>query len=423
MGASGQFVPIRNSSSSEPNYELLEDVEDLKWRTITPNSRETTNGGQHKSAKRFVASKFDGLRKKSTTVETKTLYFCDLETGRCGFVQFLYSRVLGDVYKTFRFNFKVFGSDGDLDGSGSGETDVWESLKIDDPSYVSQFELESSNFKYEIANAPGNDGIGFVSIRVNAPQQKNRGEMSLDLAVRLGCGFKIKPDGSSYYNGSSVNKANIAAPHVDLMRHVFVPLGTCDGTLKYTSNSGKQVQFNLASTPIVFISALQGVAPNKAARQWNFATFRSHTLGMIFMEFTTPAEYGQWTVTVSAVAQENGPLEVYAVSNSAETSHASHLHARALASKQEPQSLWRFPTSIAMPLPPHCMQDASSATYFEEHGLRLVNKYDVLQELPSIVKNVVNSIAGIKPFIFQFCQRSNLRGQPGISIVETTFIS
>ena len=53
----------------------------------------------------------------------------------------------------------------------------------------------------------------------------------------------------------------------------------------------------------------------------------------------------------------------------------------------------------------------------------MINRYDVLGELPGVVKSVAQNIAHIKPYIYQYCQESTYKNEKGVSIVESTFIS
>lgn len=86
-------------------------------------------------------------------------------------------------------------------------------------------------------------------------------------------------------------------------------------------------------------------------------------------------------------------------------------HVRFRATSTDKESGWVYPTSIKFP------------GGFSEHDLRLVNRYDVLGELPSMVRSLAQKIVSIKPFIYQYCQPSKYKHEKGISIVESTFIS
>ena len=60
---------------------------------------------------------------------------------------------------------------------------------------------------------------------------------------------------------------------------------------------------------------------------------------------------------------------------------------------------------------------------FEESNLRLVNRYDIMSELPAFIRSIAENLANMKPFIYQFCQKSKFDDDEGVSIIESTFIN
>lgn len=194
------------------------------------------------------------------------------------------------------------------------------------------------------------------------------------------------------------------------MRHVFVPQATCSGSIQISDNNTAST-LALDKSPGLFIGAIQGLNPSKAARSWNFACFQSPEMGAVCMEYTTTASYGSTTVTVGGVSRSGVTEAVYASSSPDAQNHVTFLD-----TALDQQNGLSYPTAISIPLsgPQSCLQLGP---------LRMVNKYDILGELPGIIRKVVQNIAGVNPYLYQYCQEASFSGQEGIVIVESTFIS
>lgn len=111
-----KFAPVREVKSKD-DYIVVNDIKQLEWFVLS-HKEELKSNGLFKAVKKSV----------ETRVETQTLYFTDLQSGKCGFVQMLYSSVVGGVYKGFQLNFKVFRSREDK----TEDIDIWQSFKLED---------------------------------------------------------------------------------------------------------------------------------------------------------------------------------------------------------------------------------------------------------------------------------------------------
>lgn len=395
MGSSSHFTSIKSCSIDEQNHKPVNDVKDLKWQTI--GSEKSADGMKHTIP---LLNPSHLLKKGAdTTVETQTLYFADLISGNCGFVQLLYSNVLDNLYKSVQLNLKLFSCQNE-----DKKSDLWETFKIEHISRFTEYRVESEHFLYELTPTENeHEGFGKLVLVAKSLRSHSGKLFDIDLSASFRDGFKVDPDGSSVYLDKHKKSRKI-------MRHVFVPKSTFSGSFKTEQgNSPAQCVFN--AVPSLFIEAVQGLSPNKAASRWNFACFLSRELGFVCMEFTTTANYGKTTVTVSGLGSHEGVTAVYASSDPDPESHVVHL-----TSIRDNDSNWEYPSAIKVPV-------EGSSQCLEIDSLRLVNRYDILSELPGVVRKIVQSIAGIKPYLYQYCQRASFRGQEGVAIVESTFIT
>ncbi|CAI4046821.1 hypothetical protein N7582_003906 [Saccharomyces uvarum] len=398
-----KFAPVREVLSEEDhdNYTKFQDTSKLEWFCRTSNHKKFKSHSLLKAVRNPT----------ETRIETQTLYFTDLTNDKCGFIQLLYSSVMGGIYKGFQLNFKVFKA------SSSDESeeniDIWESFKIENIKDFDTLRVESDNviFHFVPLKDASSDGFAQLSIKIDIPKGSASNcplkDLKVDMVVNLQEGFVINPDGSNYYLDKSISLEDLAkrgssATSKRMIRHVFVPRGFCNGTISYKKN-GQPVYLSLKDTPMLYLDAVQGLIPNKAASKWNFLCFNGKKLSTMCIEFTTTKEYGSTTVTIWAVSDKDKILEV----GSSVNDHAVKFP----TTQEDEQNGWKYPTSITFP------------RGFEEANLRLVNRYDIMGELPAIIKSIAENLANMKPFIYQFCQRSKFEDDEGISIIESTFIS
>lgn len=222
----------------------------------------------------------------------------------------------------------------------------------------------------------------------------------------------------------------------------------------------------------MFVSAIQGMRPNLVASKWNFANFQSSAddaVQAIMMEFTTTSDYGAapasgesekpssssaapaparetTTVTIGSItvggqlvavvgSSRNGNNDRTPRGSSTRVSHLDRVldTDTGYLAPQAIEYVWDGPslsasgsnvkatTRVALGKP---------SPVSEAKGL--VDKVDVLAEIPYMVRKIVNYVAGTKPYIYQTLNEATLQlevpGQEkrevkGTVFEEHTFIS
>ncbi|KAL3241640.1 uncharacterized protein RNJ42_02754 [Nakaseomyces bracarensis] len=390
----------KNHGRNSDSFTIISDVSQLEWFFNGEGAKKKKGSGLLRAVKQTVETK----------VETQTLYFADTKTKKCGFVQLLYSSVLGGLYKGFQLNFKVFSC-----VEEEIKCDVWESFKLEDVTTFDALKFVSKNVTFEFEDVEFRDDVfdkfAVLHITVNvADSNNNVKDLALKLDIDLYPGYMINPDGCNYFLDKAVSESKIHQHEsTKMIRHVFIPKGQASGKISYKrldETSGKYVDFDIAlkKTPVVYVDAVQGLQPNKAASRWNFCWFQSENHSTLTMEFTTTPEHGSKTMTLWSTSDGEHGLNF--IGSSLEKNKVTFTK-----TKTDKENGWKYPVGIKFP-----------AGYQEDH-LRLINRYDVLGELPGVVKSVAQNIAHIKPYIYQYCQESEYKGEKGISIIESTFIS
>lgn len=428
----GYFQPVGSVAGGEEIYDEINDVDGFSWQTYPHANHDSALGNA--LAKSGITKSSSQLIKKgsATKIETQTLYFCDQDSGYCGFIQFLNSSVLGGFYKSFEMNIKVFNVDKDrTNDSGSDNAseyiDYWKNVKLKKPSVFTPLEVSNQNMRFifrkqcdpswdedtvgkkqrsrnfyqEAEAVPNESRIGTLSVEGQTE------ELSISLDVNIGKGFKIKPDGRSFFSRVPMR----GNPNVDrCIRHVFAP--NCTGSGHIVVNS-KKIKFH--SVPMVLITALQGLKPNSAAKSWNFAAFMSPRRTILCMEFTTPKEYGEQTVTISSDTNKiTSSQRIYCGIQD------KHKHVKHFGLTLDPKTGVEYPNIVEIPLP---KKDGELCPTLLLGPLNLINVYNILQEMPTVLKGIVEKVEGINPYLYQFCQRTEVDDERAISLVETTFIS
>ena len=229
-------------------------------------------------------------------------------------------------------------------------------------------------------------------------------------------GYKVGkgPKGGYSYFGVDPEKAE------GYVIHRFWPRFKATGTV---IRGGK-------ATPIqgsgMFVHAIQGMRPNLVASSWNFGHFQSDQLGgvsAIQMEFKTLDAYGKRGPGSGGVVVNIGSLVVgdklAAVTaetkwpgekpNGSVVSQTTHIQP-----EQDPDTSYRKPRKILfewkapsiIPDAPGTVEaqlEVNLGSVAEPKGL--IEKVDVLAEIPYVLKVAVNYVAGTKPYIYQvgFC--------------------
>lgn len=241
-------------------------------------------------------------------------------------------------------------------------------------------------------------------------------QISLDIGrAKDAPGFKV---GKGPKGGFSYYGPDLANPESYVM-HRFWPRTFAKGVIMLR---GQAIE---AKGPGMFVQLILGMRPNLVAARWNFVNFQSNAHGgvsAIQAEFTTTESYGKnasgkagfVTVNVGALVvagklvgvtaetkykDEPLPEDAQVVSRAAHTKTApdpdtgydapTELFFRWGAPSLLPDVPGRFDASIRF--------DVGQPNAYKG----LIEKVDVLAEIPQIIKTLVNYVAGAKPYIYQ----------------------
>jgi len=225
-------------------------------------------------------------------------------------------------------------------------------------------------------------------------------------------GYKIGkgPQGGYSYFGTDTKKAE------GYVVHRFWPRFQANGQIV----RGNKVDTFSGSG--MFVHAIQGMRPNLVASAWNFAHFQSEEIGgvsAIQMEFTTQEKHGKQGPGSGGVVVNIGSLVLGGklVAVTSETrwpgeeiqgtviSRANHVSREPDADTgySQPTRIrfeWKSP-SIASDAPGtvEALLDIDLGSVEKPKGL--IDKVDVLAEIPYVLKVAVNYVAGTKPYIYQ----------------------
>jgi hypothetical protein len=235
-------------------------------------------------------------------------------------------------------------------------------------------------------------------------------------------GFKIGkgPKGGFSYFGPDVAKPE------GYVVHRFWPRFASTGIIV---NNGQATSF---AGPGMFVHAIQGMRPNLVAASWNFAHFQSDEHGgvsAIQMELTTTDAYGKKGTGSGKVVVNVGSLVVGGklAAVTAETkwpgepvadkltvlSRATH-HDKSLddfTGYNIPSTIsfdWAGP-SVVPGVEGNLRAGLSVQVGTPGKEIGLIEKVDVMAEIPGFVKAVVSYVAGAKPYIYQYLNPATLK--------------
>lgn len=330
----------------------------------------------------------------SSHVETQTFYFT-AKTGHYGFAQIIHSNPVG-LHFTAQFTCRVVHDE-------KKEDCIWTSTNLED------FEAKGTEFNaHEVC----------VSLNKEGDEYKLTSSVCEDSIVefvvkRQADGFKIGATGTSLYGTDATNPWGS-------MRHVFWPRASVTGSITMKGNK----------LPIeghcMYVMAMQGMKPHHAAARWNFVNFQGPTSSAVVMEFTTPPSYGSCKVSIGA-ATHNDKLLFTAID--CKTEHIE---------PEIDEVGWPAPKKIEFdlegPAPEAESNKPTASAHLNADLSHLIERVDVMAEIPAFVKKVVTGVSGAKPFIYQFSDKKALvkildeAGKPiveeeGHGYIETTFIS
>lgn len=160
-----------------------------------------------------------------------------------------------------------------------------------------------------------------------------------------------------------------------------------------------------------FIHAIQGMRPNVLAARWNFANFQSSAedkVSLVMMEFTTTPAYGSKKVNIGSIVVDDKLVAVTAGGEGVVgKSVAEHKN-----SVKDAETDYDAPGAITFLWEGASVDKSGDAkaqldlNLLEAGGEKdyktkgLVEKVDVLGQIPYLVKKFVNYAAGTKPYIY-----------------------
>lgn len=373
------------------------------------------------SSGRSASELFGELEPKDTewacpggfSVETQVFYNI-LEDGTSIMCQVIHSSV-GVWYPTIQFTSKVY-------NPNTGER-TWKSVNVTNfvtpPPGLDKRSSKADEFSITYKSTPGSATPESYLIRANLGDDF---QISLDIARPVDVpGYKI---GKGPKGGFSYFGPDLANPEGHVV-HRFWPYNTCSGMLIL---KGKAIE---AKGPGMFVHAVQGMRPNLVASRWDFAHFVTPSHGgvsAIQMEFTTIDAYGRKGAGSGFVSVNVGSLVLAGklVAVTAETKLPGEtqpdqaevisrgLHAR---TSKDPDTGYDAPTEFifrwsAPSILPFAKGQLDASLRMEvgppNEYKGLIEKVDVLAEIPYVIKTMVNYVAGTKPYIYQWLNRATL---------------
>ncbi|KAI0642021.1 oxidative stress survival Svf1-like protein [Trametes meyenii] len=250
-------------------------------------------------------------------------------------------------------------------------------------------------------------------------------QISLDVSRPTSApGFKVGqgPGGGYSYFGTNRGKPD------GYVVHRFWPLCFAKGMVV---RHGRAIP---AKGQGMFVHAIQGMRADHVASRWNFAHFQSPRHGgvsAIQMEFTTTNAFGRTgagsghvTVNVGGLvlggklatvtAETKWPDEEYSVDGGvvSRAIHSKTAHDTDTGYDVPTDIIFRWNAPSILPdVDP--AQGTIDATLTVDVGQPdapkgLVEKVDVLGEIPTMVKTMVNYVAGAKPYVYQWLNPATL---------------
>lgn len=280
------------------------------------------------------------------------------------------------------------------------------------PPGLDKRSCKADQFSITLKSAPGTDHPESYTIRANLSDDL---QISLDIARPASVpGYKIGkgPKGGYSYFGPDAEKPEGYAIHR------FWPHDLASG---HIISKGQAIT---ANGPGMMVHAIQGMRPNLVASKWNFANFQTVQHGGISavqMDFTTIDAYGRKGAGSGGVRVNVGSIVIGGklAAVTAETkwpdeaqpekatvmSRATHLGATVDAdtgyeAPSEIEYKWAGP-SIIKESPGNVEASIKVDVGAPASPKGLIEKVDVLAEIPYVVKTVVNYVAGTKPYIYQ----------------------
>ncbi|RCK60435.1 Survival factor 1 [Candida viswanathii] len=337
---------------------------------------------------------FTWLSPNYTNVETQTFYFTDLKSKRVGFAQIIHSNIMG-LTTTAQFTFRLYDASDVTEAEGEEKKEklnLWTSTKLDN------FRTDGYNFYADNLSLEMTDNSKYVlKSHVNE-------ELIVEFEMeRISDGVIFGEDGMTYYGEDPEQPWGS-------MRHVFWPRCRINGKI-----TTKTTEYVIEDGLTMFVMALQGMKPHHAAKSWNFINFQSEHYSAIQMEFTTPMSYGTTKVNIGIVVKDD-KVVIGTIDN-----QVTHLDS------EVDEVGWPVPKKLVFEYIETEKDEAASAKVTGDLK-NLIERVDVMAEIPQFVKNIVSGVAGAKPYIYQFSNGFEIQvgedqKEEGLGFTEVTFIS
>lgn len=266
------------------------------------------------------------------------------------------------IHTTCQFTAKVFSRD-------SAKPHLWSSTMLQNPEFS---EDKSCFYADSCALELSEDGTTYT---IKSLVDEN---CVVNLKVtRTSPGFQAGKTGTTLFGTDLENPWGS-------MRHAFWPRCTCEGTM--TTPEGA-IDFDGQA---YYVYALQGMKPHHAAARWNFCNFQGPTYSATVMEFTTPPSYGSTTVTVGAVVKDG---EIVTANTESTATHVK--------TEGDTDDEWDAPSEIKYTWAGKSKDGKDVEGVLEGALGERLDRVDVMAEVPAIVKKIVASAAGTRPYVYQ----------------------
>ncbi|KAM0786440.1 hypothetical protein ACM66B_001904 [Microbotryomycetes sp. NB124-2] len=377
--------------------------------------------------------------------ETQTFY-ATTNTGALVMCQVIHSAV-GLWYPSIQFTFRYVDQ--------ANNKHVWKSVAVTNfsagPSGLDKRSSRADQFT--ITCDPNAGGNKYTIIG------KYDDDVSLSLTYeKLAQGFKVGAGprgGMSYFgaakpaNGKGGNAPDVNGGADGYAVHRFWPRCKVTGVIRLG-----QDLVDVDPARGMFVHAIQGMRPNVLAASWNFANFQSPAtkegdgegVALVMMEFKTIPLYGSKKVNIGCVVIGDKLVAVTAGGDGVEGDKSSAHHLSPIKDAETDYSapssikyVWEGATLDESGKPTgqgdshaEVLLDLRTSKDGEPYATRgLVEKVDVLGQIPYLIKKFVNYAAGTKPFIYTWLNPAKASIQTpdkkldvdGTIFVEATFIS
>lgn len=389
-----------------------------------------------------------------TNVETATFYFSDSKSGITGFAQIIHSNVLG-MRTAAQFTFRIFNA---LDPES---LNVWtstklENFRIDGPNfYADNLSIELSdddNTYHFVSNVcelskvdlyftrctpgvkAGDDPTTYYGENIDEPwgtmshhfwpRNLVHGTINLKIEVPQDEEDEEKSNSDENENGEEEEgeegeegEEEDEEEEEDFEDESDDSEDEDSSDYDYDSDfeeiekvyRDETIEFS-EDTPCygMFVMAFQGMKPHHAAKAWNFAVTHSDENSVVLMEFITPKSYGNTKVSIGIITDKDSILSV--------TINNDYQH----LNSEIDEVGWNVPKNIKVifngfssRLTDDQITDENSLAekdkliaVLEGPLTNLVERVDVMGEIPGFVKNIVSGVAGTKPFIYQYADQN-----------------